>query len=84
MPVGKAPVLNLVEGIELSAILDPAIFALLLTSSLTIDPSTMFAELTCMPLGNVPVAILLCAIAALPLMSPSTIVASLIFAEVTC
>ena len=35
-----------------------------------------------MPLGNVPVAILLCDIAALPLMSASTIVPSCILAEV--
>jgi len=43
----------------------------------------MFDELTVMPLGKFPVAILLCAIAALPLISASTIVPSTIFAELT-
>ena len=46
MPEGKAPELNLFAAIELLAILEPSIFALLLTSALTIEPSTMFAELT--------------------------------------
>ena len=58
MSVGSAPDPNLVSPTVSLASLEPSIFALLLTSSSTMEPSTMFAELTCMPLGKVPVAIL--------------------------
>ena len=43
----------------------------------------MLDELTVIPLGKLPVAILLCAIAALPLISASTIVPLTIFALAT-
>ena len=82
-PVGSAPVLSFVAGVELSANLVPDIFAELLTSSLTIEPSTMFAELTVMLDLSKPSAILLLAISALALISALTIVPSNILADVT-
>ena len=77
-PVGSAPVLSFVAGVELSANLVPDIFAELLTSSLTIEPSTMFAELTVMLDLSKPSAILVFSIAALALMLALTIVPSAI------
>ena len=51
-------------------------------SSLTIEPSTMFAELTVIPDLSKPSAILVLAIFALALISASTIVPSFILTEV--
>ena len=76
MSVGRAPLPSLSRVTLSSNNLLPAISAVAEISSLTIEPLTMLAELTVMPLGKFPVAILLCAIAALPLMSASTIVPS--------
>ena len=59
MSVGSAPLPSFVKPTESSANLEPLIFALLLTSSLTIEPSTMFAELTVIPDLSNPSAILL-------------------------
>ena len=79
MSVGKEPLPSLSRVTLSSNNLLPAISAEAEISSLTIEPLTMLSELTVMPLGRFPVAILLCAIAALPLISASTIVPSFIF-----
>ena len=84
MSEGNVPPPNLVRGTLSSASLEPCMFALELTSSLTIVPFTMLDELTVIPLGKLPVAILLCEIAALLAISPSTIVPSTILADVIC
>ena len=84
MSEGNVPPPNLVRGTLSSANLLPCIFALLLTSSLTIEPFTMFAELTVIPDFNKPSAILVLLIAALAFISASTIVPSLILSDVIC
>ena len=57
VPEGKSPDAIRSVGMVSVFIFEPCISALLLMSSLTIVPSTMFALATLMPLGNVPVAI---------------------------
>ena len=81
---GSVPLPNLSRVTVSFANLEPLIFALLLISSLTIEPSTMFAELTVIPDLSNPSAILLLLISALALISALTIVPSNILFDVTC
>ena len=84
MSFGSVPLPNLSRVTESFSNLEPFIFALLLMSSLTIEPFTMFAELIVKPAFSKPSANLLLSMFALALMSALTIVSSLISVEVTC
>ena len=84
MSLGSVPPPSLTKPTLSSASLVPLIFAELLMSSLTIEPSTMFAELIVIPDLSKPSAILLLSISAFALISALTIVSSAISVEVTC